>query len=179
MVRLRIGMLLALATLLLAQPALGAERAGRARSVPASYQGRTIDLAQDWEGAQACMVRSSTDIRCADSAAELEDGAAVAPVAAGSSTAQASACSSSYVRLYEHINFGGRLVMVGSTSGWFNLTWIGFNDAVSSWWNPTPCTAALAQDIWGGGTIYYMQGYSSSSWIGWFNDEASAVYVQQ
>lgn len=54
------------------------------QSVEASYNGRTIDLQEDWEGAEYCAVHSEDDVRCYDSEAEMvedEGGPSLSPLA--------------------------------------------------------------------------------------------------
>lgn len=76
----------------------------------ASYEERTINLAVDWEGAQACTVWSSTDIRCYSSKEEM---AAVEAAESGQSASvqSPSDCpggliNGDWVCLYDFPNWG-------------------------------------------------------------------------
>jgi hypothetical protein len=160
--------------------------------VRAVFDGRVINLARDWEGASACAVLSKDDVRCFASvdrlrAALAPDVATVArPVAAAAGLPSGIAeftpdCGGIWWRwlyLYEHANFGGRVLQFNDVNFWQNLTDFGFNDTMSSWWNDTQCTGYIGEHIWGGGAHLILPPYSWSAFVGWdWNDVGSSVLL--
>lgn len=144
----------------------------------------------DWGDAQACAVLSATEVRCFASEAAME-AATSAPALVGTSGPTSSTTSSTstasiycagrsdlWLYLYEHGNFGGRVLKFREADIWQNLTVWDFNDKTSSWRNDTYCTTYLAEHINGGGALLSLPARSSSSYIGdsW-NDRASSLYI--
>lgn len=124
-------------------------------TTPATYEGRVIDLAKSWEGAEACVVLAEDDARCFTTEAEMHaaleaDGIALAPSQLGGG-AEASSCSG-FVTLYDNVNFGGASLSFGSTGWWLNLPDYGFNDRMESWRNNRNCAAFVAEHINAGGS---------------------------
>jgi len=150
-------------------------------SVTASYHGRQINLADGWQGAQACAVLTTDDVRCYDSQADLKD--ALGASARQNQAAQAAplaACGGSglFVTLYSDTGFGGQSLSFASTNGWTNLAPYGFDNDMESWSNTTGCAATVADGTGGNGDRLSLAARSSSSNVGstWKN-RASSINV--
>ena len=171
-------------------PATGsAVGAAPADSVPsdgviATYNGRQINLEDGWQGAQACLAFTLTDLRCYDSRSDIPDAlvaAARRPAAAAPVAAPLASCSSAgqSVTLYSDINMGGQSLSFQTTSGaWTNLAPYGFDNTMESWTNTTGCTARVADGNGGSGDQLTLAARSSSSNVGstWKN-RASSINV--
>ncbi|MCA1711903.1 MAG: peptidase inhibitor family I36 protein [Actinobacteria bacterium] len=189
--RRSIATLAAVATLALAPLTDSGAADGPPAQAPglAFYRGRVIDMSQGWQGARACAVTSSTYAECFDSFEEMEaatnDDATAPLVLAWDGAAPverlAADCAgdnSRWLYLYEHVNFGGRVLKFNDVGYWQNLTTYDFNDQLSSWWNTTLCDARIAQDTNGGGWLLLLPDRTSSSSMptGW-NDVASSLKI--
>jgi hypothetical protein len=191
--RIRAGGL-ALATLLGAV-VVGAAPAGAEGNHYANYKGTTIDLAEDWQGAQACAIVTDDDIECFDSQAELESALAFgdgegsgdneAAAAAASSTSSLTTLSTYcigrsdlWLTLYDDTGFGGRSLNFRDAAVWQNLSTYTFDNAMGSWANNTFCDALAAWDASGGGSWLTMTARSSNSNVGaTWNNQASSIYI--
>ena len=157
-----------------------------ARSV-ANYEGRVIDLAKDWEGAQACWVDEAGTATCFRSEAQMDR----ALVAAGKDLSQtnpsraaeeregarAAACSSS-LRLYRNNYYGGGVLYLTQRYSWINMSWYGFDNVVSSY-RVGGCSAKFRSGSYGGGNTYWGATWawaSRSSMSGW-NNVLSSVKI--
>lgn len=141
-----------------------------------------------WGNAKACAVLSPSEVKCFASEAAME--AATKSTTTSSSDSNSVSTSSTtasvycagrsdlWLYLYEHGNFGGRVLKFRESDIWQNLTVWDFNDKTSSWRNDTYCTVYLAEHISGGGALLSLPARSSSSYIGdaW-NDRASSLYI--
>ena len=164
-------------------PAAGhAAGAAPGGSVTATYDGRQINLADGWQGAQACAVLTADDVRCYDSRADMTD--ALTGSARQNSAAQAAplaACGGSglFVTLYANTGSGGQSLSFASTAGnWTNLAPYGFDNDMESWSNTTGCGATVADGTGGSGDRLTLAAHSSSSNVGstWKN-RASSINV--
>lgn len=137
---------------------------------------------------QACAVMSPTETRCFDSEAEMELATATDVLGADSagSTDSAATMSVSYcagrsdlwLYLYEHSNFGGRVLKFRDADVWQDLTAWGFNDQMSSYKNNTLCTVYFAEHTGGGGAWLTVGALSSSTYVGaTWNDRVSSFYI--
>jgi hypothetical protein len=96
-------------------------------------------------------------------------------------------CPSGWVCLWEHADFGGRMLQFSQcdvngdgTCDWQNLTAYNFNDQMSSWRNRKSVDAHWAYATNGGGTRRCMESQSSSNWVGAVdNDEASSLIIRK
>jgi len=164
----------------------------------ASFEGRTINLAEDWEEARACLVwRQEGVLECFASAEALDAreaqlsrrrGATAPSVSAslvptsGAPTAAVAAyaysCSSS-LRLYDDNWYGGRRLSFWDRGFWQNLGDYGFNDRASSY-IVGGCFAYLAEHADGGGWWYpgptYPYAGEPVMYSDW-QDTISSVYV--
>lgn len=187
--------LLGVTALLITSAAVPAEAGGLSdhaapRAALASFEGRTIDLAQDWGEARACLVwRQGGVLECFRSnealdarEAQLAPGrAAHHPAESEPTTVTASysySCSSP-LRLYEYNWYEGRQLSFWDRGFWQNLGDYGFEDRTSSYIIGA-CYAYLAEHADGGGWWY--PGTSSpytadpvmySDW----QDRISSIYV--
>lgn len=153
----------------------------------AAYDGRVIDLAKDWEGAQACWVDEIGAATCFRSEAQMDQ----ALVAAGKDLAQtnpssaadkregarAATCSSS-LRLYRNNYYGGGVLYLSQRYSWINMSWYGFDNVVSSY-RVGGCSAKFRSGSNGGGNTYWGATWawaSKSSMNGW-NNVLSSVKI--
>lgn len=137
---------------------------------------------------QACAVMSLTETLCFDSEAEMELATATAVLGANSTdstnsaaTAFAGYCagrSDLWLYLYEHSNYGGRVLKFRDADLWQNLTWWDFNDKMSSYRNTTLCTVYIAEHADGLGAWLTVGALTSSTYVGaTWNDRASSFYI--
>ena len=157
--------------------------AAKADAVTASYNGRQINLADGWQGAQACAVLTVDDVRCYDSQADMKDalGASARQNPAAQASPLASSCGGSglFVTLYSDTGFGGTSLSFATTSGaWTNLAPYGFDNDMESWSNTTNCAGTVADLTNGNGDRLTLAARSSSSNVGttWKN-RASSINV--
>jgi hypothetical protein len=188
----RTGLALLLGTLLAGLTVVPAAAApGGNRGAPtslATYHGRTIDLSKSWDTATACAVVSAQDVRCFDSADEMNAAVGTSsPEAASTSTSPslsttstmstATLSCSGWLYLYDGTNFTGRYLAFHDEGYWQNLSAWGFDNQMSSWWNNTGCTAYASWDANGGGAYLVMSAYSSQAYLGSWDNQASAIYI--
>lgn len=154
----------------------------------ATFEGTQIDLAADWGEAGACLVwQQAGGIECFRTEEEMDELAEQleeADTLGGGFRISASQCSG-WLRLYEHINYGGRVLQFRDRGFWQNLTNYGFNDKLSSY-RVGPCGCHLAEHINGGGWWYpgntsagavvsdMRQNGRYPSW----NDRVSSLYIR-
>lgn len=150
---------------------------------PAVFDGRIIDLADDWEGAQSCVVWNDGGlVQCFRTSAEAEalESSIAAVSTAFDITAKprpAAACNWQCLLLYEHNNFKGRDLRFCDRDVWQNLTKYGFNDQLSSF-KPGYHSVKLAENTNGGGAKYEMGNCTLISQMksGW-NDRVSSLRI--
>lgn len=175
--------LTALAALALVGGALLATPAATASPTPAParFEGQTIELAQGWGEAQACLVFQQAGIvECFRDRAGLQAReqqltrfGVLPPVSI------AAACSSP-LRLYTDIYYGGRELDLYDRGYWQNLSAWSFDNQTSSY-RVGGCSVHLAENANGGGS-WYPGSTSAGSWepfmlSGWDN-RISSVYLQ-
>lgn len=144
----------------------------------ASYDGQTINLADGWDGAQACVVFSSTDIQCFDTAAEMHAAESlVSPVSSMIGASPLVSCGSGPLELFQNIDYGGSELDLDSPQGsWINIAALGFGDETSSWINYLSCDAYAAKTTNGTGSQLTMASDGDNSWIGsTWNDSINSV----
>lgn len=120
----------------------------------ATFEGRTIDLSKDWDGAQACHLDGSGDITCYRSEAELRRAVpqAVSTSSADRHGVRAAYCSTS-LRVYRNNSYSGGLVYISQRWTWINLSWFGFDNTVSSY-RVGSCSATFRSGSYGTGSTY-------------------------
>ncbi len=166
-------------------------------SVAAVFDGRPIDLAAGWQGAQSCLLwpEALSTVECFSSEALLkarviELGGSLpdqkllpttGPKSAtvGTTAASSSSCSS-FVRLYDGAYYTGASLWLSSRSTWLNLSALGFDQRTSSF-KIGACSAYFADYSNGGGAWYppwATQAWDVAPWMasGWNND-VSSVYI--
>lgn len=182
---MRKAVLLVAVVLVLLAPAAAQAAPGTDPGV-ASYEGRRIDLSRGWQGAGACAVLSTDDVRCYDTEKEMNDAlaaeeqpsSAAAVEGASAAAAYCAGRSDLWLTLYEHASFGGRAVSFRDPGYWQNLSTWGFDKAMTSWRNNTYCLAYAAEGAGGGGAWLNLPARSSSANVGTaWNDRASSVYL--
>lgn len=178
-----------------AVPAQGAGQGEAAESpgvtTVALYGDRTIDIAEDWEGAGACVVwpeildvpecfdtEEQVDRRIAQLEAELaipSFGVAVDGITAASG----SSCAS-YLRLYDGSWYTSAVLYLRGRGQWFNLADYGFNQRTSSF-KIGACSAWFADWANGGGTWYptsQTEAYDvAPTMTGGWNNDVSSIYI--
>lgn len=128
----------------------------------ATFEGRTIDMSQDWGQATACVVPADQAAQCfrtekeADRwATELDSAAEAARATRNSSgvVAAASAGCGTRLSLYKGTNYSSTALYLYSRTGWKNLADYGFNQSVSSF-KVGACDVRFADLSNGGGAWY-------------------------
>jgi hypothetical protein len=154
----------------------------------ASFEGRTINLAEDWGDATACLVwRQGGVVECFRSAEALDALAArLAPHRAASTPSTDDAqlmaeyppsCWSS-LRLYQYNWYSGRQLLFWDRGYWQNLWLYGFDNQLSSY-AVGGCYAHLAEHPDGGGWWYPgpTYPYAGEPVMGW-QDVISSIYIE-
>lgn len=131
----------------------------KSQPVIATYQGKEINLAEGWQGAQACTETPGGKVYCYASAQEADRALPTIDPAAAAETAKAAArvkslgiagpmasgdCSAPYVCLWENSNYTGRRLQ-WSASGTKQLSDWDFRDTASS---------GCVNRVTGGATVY-------------------------
>ncbi len=153
----------------------------------ASFEGRRINLAEDWGEAQACLVwRQGGVLECFRTVEALDALEArldpqrepTAPSSDGSLFAASSSCCSSSLRLYEHNWYEGRRLSFWDRGYWQNLYLYGFDNQASSY-IVGGCYTHLAEHPDGGGWWYPgpTYPYAGEPVMGW-QDVISSIYIE-
>lgn len=157
----------------------------------AVYGGRIIDLANNWEGAQACLVwPDAIDApECFDTEEEMDHrigelekmtGDVPAVEVLGGSVAASGTSCSGYLRLYDGSFYTGAVLYIRGRFQWFDLVAFNFNQRTSSF-KIGPCSAYFADFAGGGGAWYPIsqtEAYDVAAVMnsGWNND-VSSLYI--
>ena len=164
-----------------------AARAARGPAI-AMFEGRRINLADDWGDATACLVwRQGGVLECFRTAEALDAfEARLAPrrettirPTDGSFLAASYSCSSA-LRLFEHNWYGGRQLLFWDRGYWQNLYRYGFDDQMSSY-KVGGCYAHLAEHPDGGGWWYPgpTYPYAGEPVMDWqWQDVISSIYIE-
>lgn len=159
-------------------PAQAATTPSEVHGVRASYRGRVINLAEDWEGAMACVV-SDESAACFDTAEERDGELAKVEASTDSVGVQAVSCASS-VRLYDGTSYMGASVAYSTRGAWLNLSSVGFDNRTSSF-RIGACSSYFADDPGGGGSWYptsaTQAGAQSTSMVSGWNNRVSSIYL--
>lgn len=176
----RVAFAALLAVLIVAGPASPVEAAD---GVQATFEGRTIDLADGWGPARACATLDE-HTECFRSEAAMDRWIASEREAAsqqsGDGPAGAMASCSSSLRLYDGTSYTGQILHLSTRSLWINLSGYGFDNLTSSY-RIGACGAYLAENASGGGAWYpgnTSAGASASSMATGWNNRVSSVYIQ-
>lgn len=171
------GWIIALTTSLAVGLAGSPATAEKAVDTPAWFEGRLIDLADDWEGAKACAVGADTP-RCFRTVAELEAFEAPKHEAVADVQAAAATCPSS-LRLHSGSFHSGAVVSLSKRWSWINLSAYGFDNATSSY-RIGGCDSAFASGVGGGGSRYpgnTSANASATQMLSGWDDIVSSVYI--
>lgn len=155
---------------------------------PALYNGEIIDLADDWEGASACLVIDrlaypecfDTDEERLERLDELGLRDVFADAAPTGGLTFAAASCSSYLKLYDGYNYGGASLWLSTRGLWLNLSSYGFNQRASSY-RVGGCSSYMADYNWGGGA--WIPTSATQAWdvdaviSGSWNNDISSVYI--
>lgn len=153
----------------------------------ASFEGRRINLAEDWGDAVACLIwRQGGVVECFRSVEALEAlearlaprRQAGAPSSDGSLLAASSYSCWSSLRLFEHNYYEGRRLVFWDRGYWQNLYYYGFDNQMSSY-IVGECYVHLAQHPDGGGWWYPGPTYpfAAEPVMGW-QDVISSIYIE-
>lgn len=151
------------------------------RGATAEYNGRTINLAESWEGAQYCGVYGPGDVHCFDTEAEMIEYEGGDPNGFG--TESLSDCPSGvftneWYCLFEHSNHQGRMLKFKDT-GCQSLADFGFSNMTSSWANTLGQDAKTYDTTSCGTLLWTAPGHSNSTYVGSSNnDRASSINIQ-
>lgn len=149
---------------------VGAQHEELRPSSLAEYNGRTIDLAVSWEGAQACRIAEPIN-QCFDTEAELDE----LPPPAGRDIAPLTNCGSS-VRLYDFTSYGTPVLELWQRWTTHSLSIYGFANRTSSY-RIGACSATFydsSSNIYPGATTANSSSPSMAS--GWDN-RVTRVYI--
>jgi hypothetical protein len=157
----------------------------------ATFEGRTIDLTQGWQGAQACLAWESRGIlECFATEAELEQaesqlaGGGAGPVqgaaglsAGGTIQPNTTSCSSP-LNLYSQSNYGGLHLALYDEGYWQELSYYGWAFLTRSF-SGGACAFHLANGTWGSGYWYpgYTGPYGSAADMGSWDNTVQSVYI--
>jgi len=155
----------------------------------ATFEGTTLNLAESWGDATACMVwpEAVEQIECFATEAELDARIAGLEVQFGVDTKSGptegllgSTQCSSYLKMYDGTWYSGSVLYLRSKYQWHNLVNYGFNQRTSSF-KVGACSTYFADYNNGGGAwypTYATQAYDQSPTMmsGWNND-VSSVYI--
>lgn len=160
-------------------PAGAADDRGAA-GVLASYEGRTIDLSQDWEGAKACASDGVT-AACFDSEAEMDRWvlATYSDRVAGDGARALLANCATGLKLHDPTGFGNPLISLVARGVWTNLSAYGFDNKTSSY-VVGACSAVFAENASGGGAWYpgsTSAGASASTMVAGWSNRVSSIYI--
>ncbi len=173
---------------ILAIPVVAAPAAGAAPNpgVRATYNGRSLNLADGWQGAHACGVFGPDNVVCFDTREQLHDVVAIAARAgtaaetkSAMSVAPASSCggSSTEVQLFSGTNWSGNQLIFVSTSGFFDLADYGFDNDMESWASSKTCNSFVSDGTGGGAAILTLGAESYSLNAGSWKNRASSISV--
>lgn len=155
----------------------------------AAFEGRNIDLSQDWGDAKACLIDEAGDASCYRSEAALDAAmkAKGMPVAADESrpngirgllSANAATCGVS-ARFYSGFWYSGNVLVIGYKYYWTNMSWFGFDNITSSY-KMGLCYGTLRSGSYGSGSTYYggpTGPYGQDAYMGSWDNVLSSVYL--
>lgn len=145
----------------------------------AIFEGREIDLSQDWGDARHCIILGGgaqpecfrTDAEASARVAQIE-GARI-PVTGGISTVQPCGLS---LNLYDFWWYGGRTLRVNERQHWRNLSDYGFNNQVSSY-ATSSCGVYFADYANGNGERYHTGNWTGVPQLHSWNNRISSFYI--
>lgn len=145
----------------------------------ATYQGRTIDLSQSWEGARVCAVDSDNSVTCYASEEEAE--AVLGPQPEPGDLTVQTGCrfdTGAWTYLYDFYDFSGRVLQFRDTGITQNLDTYGFANMTASYNNIyNPCQVKVFDGRNGALYLTTFGGGSASSNLGGFTDRIESIYI--
>lgn len=159
--------------LVIAPPAHASDRAAEPPGVTATFEGRTINLAQGWGDAKACH-SDDYSTRCYRSEAEMDEIEGAVPV---DSAVAARACSGN-LRLYRGTSYSGGVLSLSTQYITLNLASYGFNNDTSSY-KVGPCAARFYDTNNGSGLYPGSTGanISKTSMLSGWDNRIGSVYL--
>jgi len=157
------------------------------RGATATFEDTTLNLAEGWGEAQACLIWSDLDVHeCYRTEremdlriAELEPQKMTRNTGGVAQTIETTTCSG-YLKLYDGTSYVTPVLYLHDRFVWLNLSVYGFDQRTSSY-RVGPCYAYFADLTNGGGSWYptsLTQAYDqSSSMISGWNNDVSSVYI--
>lgn len=147
----------------------------------ATFEGRTIDLRTGWGDAQACHVAEDFAVTCHRSEAAMDKAHGLAVRAGGDypSAANGYASCGSSLRLYKYNYYSTPVLYLTTRYQWINLSWYGYDNAVSSY-KVGACSATFRSGSYGGGSSYPGPTYAwaQRSTMGWgWDNVMSSIYI--
>ena len=145
-------------------------------SSTATFEGSSIDLTDDWNGATACLV---TDDATACFGSEVQLDAALADALPPSARLGAAPTCSTTLRLYAGTSHSSRVLVFSVRGSWKNLSSYGFDNTTRSY-RVGACAARLAGGSSGGGGFYpgsTSAGASATSMVSGWDRAVSSVYL--
>ena len=139
--------------------------------VIASYGGGTLDLSQSWGTATVCVIAARGN-QCFSSQSAYK-------MAASQPVQTASGLCSTGLALFENVSYGGRELILQTTSVWINLSTYSFGGITSSF-QVGACGVSMTDAVNGGGNSYPgpTSAGSNVAWIGTaWNDRVASVLV--
>ncbi len=147
--------------------------------VVAIFEGRPLDIANDWEEAQACIVWPDLleVVECFRTVEEADER--LVELESQSGSASLLACSSS-LHLYDFTYYGTPRLTIAGSGFWLNLSAYGFDNRTSSY-QVGACDAIFADFAFGGGDWYPLALTKANTWSptmisGWNNRVSSVFY---
>lgn len=145
-------------------------------NVIATFEGRTIRLADGWGSAGACAASTPTSARCYRTQAEMD--AAEGWTKVGRSVSPQVACGSSLL-LYRSAGYAGGILALSTRQTVLNLSAYGFDNDTSSY-QIGGCSARFYDGSSGGAPQYpgaTSAGSSSASMTSGWDNRVSSVYI--
>lgn len=157
-------------------PLAGLATAGEGdEPVLASFEGRTINLANGWGDAKAC-ASDGHATRCYRSEAAMD---AAEPAAGDLRIGGTLATCSSSLRLYSSTGWNGSVLALTSRDVVINLSGYGFSNVTSSY-KVGACSSIFYDGVGGGGSVYpgnTSAGASATSMLSGWDNRVSSVYI--
>lgn len=146
-------------------------------SSTATFEGRSIDLRNGWDGAKACLVwRARGILECFATDAQLSQ--AEAQLQSAGAESATSTCTSP-LNLYSGTDYSGLHLALYDRGYWQELSYYGWADLTVSFIGGA-CGFHLADGTWGSGYWYpgYTGPYAYASDMGSWDDTVQSVYIE-
>jgi hypothetical protein len=151
--------------------------ASPSRGTIASFEGRTINLADGWDGAAVCAVTPS-GTQCFATQAAFQSWAADTNPVSDVSPAPDVNCSTA-LELFTGTSYGGTELALYEEGIWLNLSTYGFSDSTNSY-KVGACSVSMNSGTNGGGSTYpgaSTAGSDATSMASGWSDRLQSVYI--